>query len=99
MHRPGEEEDLPWKRWWFWDSTSSFVPLVLETWSREKALELLAKGQHSLRDVRAGDKLLSGVFLAWLAVGCGDCQLCFLEGQGTLSSQAWPVLDKTVFFC
>lgn len=63
-HRPGEEEDLPWERWWFWDSTSSFVPLLLETWSWGKALELLAKGQHSLRDVWTGNKLPSGVFLA-----------------------------------
>lgn len=32
--------------------------------------------------------------LARLAVGCGDCQLCFLEGQRTLLSQAWPVSDS-----
>lgn len=31
---------------------------------------------------------------SWLAVGCGDCQLCFLEGRRTPSSQAWPVLDR-----
>lgn len=51
-HRPGEEEDdLPWERCCFGDSTSSFVLLALEAWSWGKALELLAKGQHSLRDV------------------------------------------------
>lgn len=32
--------------------------------------------------------------LARLAVGCGDCQLCFLEGQRTLLAQAWPVSDS-----
>lgn len=50
------------ERWWFWDNTGSFVPLVLETWSWGKALELLAKGQHSIRDLWTGDKLPHGVF-------------------------------------